>query len=84
MTVTLAVIAAASCASFTLPASQIQGRLAIAALVSFTAVGGSAACVVYFSESPVTWDVGVAVITAAGVAVAVASSWAVGVMVSVM
>jgi hypothetical protein len=82
VTVTLAVALAAGSASFTFPAACVEGRVLVAALVSAASMVGCLALVLSLAtEIRITWDVGVAVVTASAVAVAGASSWAVGVMV---
>ena len=75
-------VVAAGSASFTFPAARVEGRVLVAAIVSAASMVGCMVLVLYFAaEIRITWDVGVAVVTASAVAVAGASSWAVGVMV---
>ena len=79
-TITLTVVLSSAIASFAYPASFVHARVCIAAVVSAVSIMLSAASVIHVSSIPVHWNVLTTVITSTSLAVAFASSWAVGVM----
>ena len=78
----LTVILSAGTSAITFPPSRIEARLAVAAAVATGSIFTSSVALVTMTSLHVDIELGIAVVTAAAFAVAFASVWAVGVMVS--
>ena len=80
-TISAIVIIASGVASISFPASSIRSRVCMSACVSASSIFTAYLALKWFSNVQINLDIAATIVTAAAISVAVASSWATGILV---